>query len=86
MKKAVREFSATTSTSRSGSELADGMRYVATDFADDDGGTASSMRCASSTSSAAARQPLYYLAVPPAAFETIVDELGERRAPRGGSR
>ena len=29
------------------------------------------------------RQPLYYLAVPPDAFETIVNELGERRSTDG---
>ena len=64
------------------------MRYVATDFADDAGeDELGDVARASSTRSAAPRgNRVYYLAVPPAAFATIVDELGERREHRRAGR
>ena len=60
------------------------MRYVATDFADDAGedAVAEALRELDETRGTAGNR-LYYLAVPPAAFETIVNELGERREHRG---
>ncbi|MBA3433585.1 MAG: glucose-6-phosphate dehydrogenase [Actinobacteria bacterium] len=61
-------------------ELAAGLRYVATDFADDEGQdevVAALQELDEKRGTSGNR--VYYLAVPPAAFETIVNELGERR-------
>ena len=68
-------------------ELADGMRYVATDFADDRGADAvvEALRELDDERGTAGNR-VYYLAVPPAAFETIVNELGERRSSEGWTR
>ena len=62
-------------------QVAEGLRYVATDFADDEGQNAvvaalNELDEARGTNG----NRLYYLAVPPAAFATIVNELGERRS------
>ena len=61
------------------------MRYVATDFADDRGRGRGRRRRSSELDEQRGTRGnrLYYLAVPPAAFETIVSELGERRERRG---
>ena len=66
------------------SELADGMRYVATDFAEDEGQdrVVDALRDLDEQRGCSGNR-LYYLAVPPAAFETIVNELGERRSTEG---
>ncbi len=61
--------------------LTEGLHYVATDFADDEGQN----RVAEALHSLDEERGtdgnrLYYLAVPPAAFETIVQELGERKS------
>ncbi len=63
------------------------MRYVATDFADDQGENVvvEALRELDETRGTAGNR-LYYLAVPPAAFETIVNELGERRGTEGWTR
>ncbi len=62
------------------SALADSMTYVATDFADDHGEdeVLEVLRSLDADRGTAGNR-VYYLAVPPAAFETIVNELGERR-------
>ena len=68
-------------------ELAQSMRYVSTDFADEGGES----RLAVMLTKLDGELQLggnfvYYLAVPPPAFPTIVDELGKRRRsnPRAG--
>ena len=63
------------------------MRYVATDFADDRGEdvVVEALRDLDEKRGTAGNR-LYYLAVPPAAFETIVNELGERRSAEGWTR
>ncbi|MHB1244544.1 MAG: glucose-6-phosphate dehydrogenase, partial [Gaiellaceae bacterium] len=68
-------------------ELAAGMRYVATSFADE-GGPAAVVASLDELDErrGTAGNRLYYLAVPPAAFETIVHELGERRSVAGWTR
>jgi glucose-6-phosphate 1-dehydrogenase len=68
-------------------ELAAGMRYVATDFADDSGEDAvvRALRELDESRGTAGNR-VYYLAVPPGAFETIVTELGERRSAEGWTR
>ena len=60
------------------------MHYVATDFADDQGEdeVVEALRALDDERGTAGNR-VYYLAVPPAAFETIVNELGERRSQRG---
>ncbi|HXH88642.1 MAG TPA: glucose-6-phosphate dehydrogenase [Gaiellaceae bacterium] len=67
--------------------LAESMSYVATDFADDGGEdkVVEVLRGLDETRGTAGNR-LYYLAVPPAAFETIVNEIGERRGSEGWSR
>ena len=62
------------------------MRYVSTDFADDAGedDVVDALRELDEKRGTAGNR-IYYLAVPPAAFETIVEELGRApRAPRAG--
>ena len=68
-------------------DLAEGMRYVATDFADDRGEDAvvESLRDLDEKRGTGGNR-VYYLAVPPVAFETIVNELGERRGADGWTR
>ena len=67
--------------------LADGMRYVATDFADEGG-----QDHVASTLAELDRERglngnrLYYLAIPPSVFPTVVRELGERRTASGWTR
>jgi glucose-6-phosphate 1-dehydrogenase len=67
--------------------LAAGMRYVATDFADEAGqdrlaGVLNELDHAHGIGG----NRLCYLAVPPAAFPTIVNALGRRRSPDGWTR
>jgi glucose-6-phosphate 1-dehydrogenase len=68
-------------------ELAQNMHYVATDFSDDAGENALQDLL---TKLDAERQlggnRVYYLAVPPGAFPTIVDALGKRRTATGWTR
>jgi glucose-6-phosphate 1-dehydrogenase len=80
MRKAVQEHSRDEFKDEVWQWLADGMRYVATDFADD-GGEDRVAQVLGELDAERGTQGnrIYYLAVPPAAFETIVGELGERR-------
>ena len=84
MKKAVREHARDDFDAQVWRELADGMRYVATDFAEDEGQdrVVDALRDLDEQRGCSGNR-LYYLAVPPAAFETIVNELGERRSTEG---
>ena len=84
MKQAVREFGRDELRADAWNELAAGMRYVATDFADDDGEdrVVETLRGLDEERGTGGNR-LYYLAVPPVAFETIVTELGERRSTDG---
>jgi glucose-6-phosphate 1-dehydrogenase len=60
--------------------LADGMRYVATDFADEHGeDTVFETLSQLDDERGSSGNRLLYLAVPPAAFEVIVEKVGERR-------
>ena len=67
--------------------LAERLRYVATDFADDEG-ESHVTDCLNELDEAfgTGGNRLYYLAVPPAAFETIVAQLGKRRSTEGWTR
>jgi glucose-6-phosphate 1-dehydrogenase len=87
MRKAVEEHGRDEFDAEVWSALADAMTYVATDFADDRGEDAvlDVLRRLDEERGTAGNR-LYYLAVPPAAFETIVHELGERRGSEGWTR
>ena len=80
MKKAVQQHSRDEFRQDVWSSLAKAMRYVATDFADGHGEdeVLEVLRSLDEERGTAGNR-LYYLAVPPAAFETI-KELGERRS------
>jgi glucose-6-phosphate 1-dehydrogenase len=67
--------------------LAANMRYVATDFADPEGeDRIAEVLTGLDQEVGTGGNRLYYLAVPPAAFETIVRELGKRRSAEGWTR
>jgi glucose-6-phosphate 1-dehydrogenase len=68
-------------------DLAEGMRYVATDFADE-GGEEHVVRCLNALDAerGTAGNRVYYLAVPPAAIEAIVVVMGKRRSAEGWTR
>jgi glucose-6-phosphate 1-dehydrogenase len=68
-------------------ELAEGIRYVATDFADE-GGEQHVVTCLNALDHerGTGGNRVYYLAVPPAAIETIVVAMGQRRATGGWTR
>jgi glucose-6-phosphate 1-dehydrogenase len=68
-------------------ELAEGMRYVATDFADD-GGEEHVVRCLNALDEdrSTGGNRVYYLAVPPSAIEAIVVAMGKRRTSTGWTR
>jgi glucose-6-phosphate 1-dehydrogenase len=84
MKKAVREHARDEFDAKVWTELAEGMRYVATDFAQDEGQdrVIEALRDLDEQRGCSGNR-LYYLAVPTDAFETIVNELGERRSTEG---
>jgi len=68
-------------------ELAAALHYVPTDFADDAGEDALAARVQQiDEEKQLGGNRVYYLAVPPAAFPTIVDALGRRRASHGWAR
>lgn len=87
MKEAVQEHGRDEFKQDVWDSLAAGMSYVATDFADEAGEDAivEVLRGFDATRGTSGNR-LYYLAVPPAAFETIVNALGERRGSQGWSR
>ncbi len=66
-------------------ELAAGVRYVATDFADDSGEDRVGDALAElDRTRGTGGNRLHYLAVPPQAFPVVVREIGERRARENG--
>jgi glucose-6-phosphate 1-dehydrogenase len=68
-------------------ELAQNMHYVATDFSDDAGENAlQDMLTKLDAERQLGGNRVYYLAVPPGAFPTIVDALGKRRTATGWTR
>ncbi len=68
-------------------ELAAGMRYVATDFADD-GGEERVIKCLNKLDEerGTSSNRVYYLAVPPSAIEAIVVAMGKHRSTTGWTR
>jgi glucose-6-phosphate 1-dehydrogenase len=68
-------------------ELAQNMHYVATDFSDDGGeNKLQDLLTKLDQERELGGNRVYYLAVPPAAFPTIVEELGKRRSASGWTR
>ena len=85
MKEAVQQFGRDELRDDVWGTLADGMRYIATDFADESGAD----ELAEALSQLDQERGLggnrvFYLAIPPAVFPTVVDELGRRRGARSG--
>ncbi len=85
MKAAVRKYARDPFDESVWKSLMERVRYVATDFADDEGQN----RVVEALDELDAKRGtagnrLYYMAVPPAVFETIVNELGERRSTMRG--
>src|SRR6478672_4801934 len=67
--------------------LVDGISYIATDFADQEGEDRLAKRLSElDDERGTAGNRLYYFAVPPAAIETLVEELGKRRSAKGWTR
>ncbi len=65
--------------------LAAGIRYVATDFADDRGeDSVGDVLAELDRTRGTGGNRVYYLAVPPQAFETVLREIGERRTREAG--
>ncbi len=87
MEKAVKAYARDEFDRETWRSVAEGMHYVATDFADEDGQDAV-VSCLNRLDEERGTEGnrLYYLAVPPAAFRTIVSELGERRGSEGWTR
>jgi glucose-6-phosphate 1-dehydrogenase len=87
MKEAVQEYGRDEFRDDVWEFLADGMRYVAMDFADEEGEdrlaeTLTELDEERGTSG----NRVYYLATPPNVFATVVQELGERRKTQGWTR
>jgi glucose-6-phosphate 1-dehydrogenase len=87
MKKAVREFGRDPVEREIWDEFAAGIRYVAADFATDAGEDALQATLDElDEQRGTAGNRVYYLAVPPQAFEAVVQEIGERREREGWTR
>jgi glucose-6-phosphate 1-dehydrogenase len=68
-------------------KLAEGMRYVATDFADEHGeNQVADVLNELDEERKLEGNRVYYLAIPPAVFPTVVEALGERRSTKGWTR
>jgi glucose-6-phosphate 1-dehydrogenase len=87
MEEAVREFGRDEFRQDVWDTFAAGIRYVATEFSSEEGEDYVA-RCLRTLDEADGTRGnrVYYLAVPPDAFETIVRELGERRSSEGWTR
>jgi glucose-6-phosphate 1-dehydrogenase len=87
MKAAIKEFGRDPFEQQVWQSLAEGIRYVATDFASDMGED-----LVAATLDEVAEQHgtegnrVYYLAIPPQAFEMVVNKSGERREHEGWAR
>jgi glucose-6-phosphate 1-dehydrogenase len=87
MKDAVRAHARDPFEQRVWERLVAGARYVATEFDSDEGEDAVGAALDEvDAESGTGGNRLYYLAVPPQAFETVVRELGERRGREGWTR
>jgi glucose-6-phosphate 1-dehydrogenase len=87
MKEAVQQFGRDEFRDDVWDTLAEGMRYVAADFSDEQGldrlvGTVNELDEERETGG----NRVYYLAIPPSAFDTVVRALGKRRSADGWTR
>jgi glucose-6-phosphate 1-dehydrogenase len=87
MKEAVQEHARDEFRDEVWESLAEGMRYAATDFADA-GGEDAVARTLSELDEerGTGGNRVYYLAIPPSVFPTVVDALGKRRSAEGWTR
>jgi glucose-6-phosphate 1-dehydrogenase len=83
MKKAVKQFGRDPVEDEVWEPLAAGIRYVATDFASDPG---EDVVVEALNELDVGPNRVYYLAIPPQAFEMVVTEIGERRSGEGWTR
>jgi glucose-6-phosphate 1-dehydrogenase len=87
MKAAVQEFGRDEFRQETWDWLADGMRYVATDFADEGGEDRVAQTLTElDEQRGLAGNRVYYFAVPPDAIATLVQSIGERRSTQGWTR
>ena len=87
MKEAVQEFGRDKFKEDVWEWLADGMRYLATDFADEGGENhLAAVLTELDRERGTAGNRVYYLAVPPDAISTLLHEIGERRSTEGWTR
>jgi len=85
MKDGVREFGRDPIDEKVWKRLAGGMHYVSTDFAADEGEDALVALLARLDEERGTRgNRVFYLAVPPGAISTLVEEIGSRRGDRQG--
>jgi len=87
MKEAVQEFGRDEFRQDVWDDLAGGLRYVGTDFADE-GGEDEVVEALNDLDSKRGTKGnrLYYLAIPPDAFTTVVEAIGKRRSSTGWTR
>jgi glucose-6-phosphate 1-dehydrogenase len=87
MKEAVQKYARDEFRDEVWESLAEGMRYVATDFSDE-GGEDEVARVLSELDEerGTGGNRVYYLAIPPSVFPTVVDALGRRRSAEGWTR
>jgi glucose-6-phosphate 1-dehydrogenase len=87
MKESVQEFGRDPFRDDVWEPLAEGMRYVAMDFADEDRENTVAQTLTQLDQERGTRgNRVYYLAIPPGAFETVVNALGKRRSAEGWTR
>jgi glucose-6-phosphate 1-dehydrogenase len=84
MKEAIKKYGRDEFREDVWEKLAEGMRWVSADFADE-GGEDRVIEVLNELDETRGTQGnrVYYLAVPPSAFETIVDAMGRRRTTEG---
>jgi glucose-6-phosphate 1-dehydrogenase len=87
MKEAVQEHGRDEFRDEVWDTLAEGMRYIGTDFADESGEDELAQTLAElDEERGTAGNRVYYLAIPPTVFPTVVDALGRRRSANGWTR
>jgi glucose-6-phosphate 1-dehydrogenase len=86
MKAAVQEFGRDEFRQETWDWLAEGMRYVSIDFADERGEDLAAEAMNELDKRGTSGNRVYYFAVPPDAISTLVREVGERRSTEGWTR
>jgi glucose-6-phosphate 1-dehydrogenase len=87
MKAAVQEFGRDEFRDEVWESLTDGLRYLPMDFADESGEDELALTLAELDDERGTMgNRVYYLAIPPSVFPTVVDALGRRRSAKGWTR